>query len=213
MGKRSFGEVSRLPSGRYRARYTGPDGRRHSAPRTFDTKTDADTWLTLERAAIVTEDWSPVPTARATFGPYAAAWLADRPLKPRTRAHYAALLRNQIRPTFDPLPLRSITPALVRKWHADLGEAAPTLRAHAYSLLRAILGSAVYDGEIKTANPAHIRGAGNAKRKHKIEPATLAELEAITAALPVRYRPMILLAAWCGLRSASWWSCDARTST
>ena len=200
MGKRSFGEVSRLPSGRYRARYTGPDGRRHSAPHTFDTKADADAWLTLERATIVTDDWSPVPTTRTTFGPYAAAWLADRPLKPRTRAHYAALLTNQIGPTFDPLPLRSITPAMVRKWHADLGDRAPTLRAHAYSLLRAILGSAVYDGEIKTANPAHIRGAGNAKRKHKIEPATLAELEAITAELPARYRPMILLAAWCGLR-------------
>jgi integrase len=35
---------------------------------------------------------------------------------------------------------------------------------------------------------------------HKIKPATLPELEAITAAMPERYRLMVLLAAWCGLR-------------
>ena len=29
--KRGFGEISLLPSGRFRARYTGPDGNRHSA--------------------------------------------------------------------------------------------------------------------------------------------------------------------------------------
>ena len=33
--KRGFGEISALPSGRFRARYTGPDTRRHSAPVTF----------------------------------------------------------------------------------------------------------------------------------------------------------------------------------
>jgi len=49
-------------------------------------------------------------------------------------------------------------------------------------------------------NPCHIRGAGNAKRVKKIEPATLPELEALTRAMPERYQLMILLAAWCGLR-------------
>jgi integrase len=49
-------------------------------------------------------------------------------------------------------------------------------------------------------NPCHIRGAGNAKRVHKIKPATLPELETIVGALPERYRVMALLAAWCGLR-------------
>lgn len=50
------------------------------------------------------------------------------------------------------------------------------------------------------ANPCHIRGAGNSKRVHKIKPATLAELETLVAAMPERYRLMVLLAAWCGLR-------------
>lgn len=50
------------------------------------------------------------------------------------------------------------------------------------------------------ANPCHIKGAGNVKRAKKIQPASLAELDALVAALPHRYRLMALLASWCALR-------------
>lgn len=198
-GKRTFGEVSKLPSGRYRARYSAPDGQRHSAPHTFTTKGDADAWLTLRRSEVLRDEWTPPTATRTTFGSFAETWLADRDLKPRTRAHYRKLLDNQILPTFDKATLKGITPALVRKWHAALPADHPTLRAHAYGLLRTILQTAVYDGEIP-ANPVHIRGAGNAKRVVKIEPASLDELEVLVGAMPDRYKAMTLLAAWCALR-------------
>ncbi len=73
------------------------------------------------------------------------------------------------------MPLRAISPDAVRAWHTALGTTTPTINAHAYSLFRAILTDAVHDGLIP-ANPAHIRGAGNAKRVHKIRPASLDEL-------------------------------------
>ncbi len=38
------------------------------------------------------------------------------------------------------------------------------------------------------------------KRARQIREASLAELEAITLAMPPRYRLMVLLAAWCALR-------------
>jgi integrase len=66
-------------------------------------------------------------------------------------------------------------------------------------VLRTILGQAVRDQLIRS-NPCHIRGGGNAKRVKKIKPATLAELEAVVGAMPERYRVMVLLASWCGLR-------------
>jgi hypothetical protein len=53
--RRRFGEVAKLPSGMYRARYTGPDGARHAAPHTFETKGDADAWLSLRQAEIIRE--------------------------------------------------------------------------------------------------------------------------------------------------------------
>ena len=58
---------------------------------------------------------------------------------------------------------------MVRAWYATLSPDTPTLRAHAYGLLRAILHTAVYDGEI-SANPAHIRGAGTTTRAVTITP-------------------------------------------
>lgn len=197
--KRTFGEISKLPSGRFRARYVGPDGQRHSAAHTFDTKGDADTYLALRRSEVLREEWTPMQAARAAFGEYAEAWLQDRPLKPRTRQHYRQLLDKHILPTFADVPLKAITPVVVRRWHAGLLIDRPTLRAHSYALLRTVMQTALHDGEI-TANPCHIRGAGNVARATKTEPATLAELELIVQAMPERYRVMVLLASWCGLR-------------
>ena len=75
----------------------------------------------------------------------------------------------------------------------------PTMRVHAYSLLRTILGSAVND-ELIDANPARIVGAGRAKRVHKIRPASIEELAAVTEAMPQRLQLMVTLASWCALR-------------
>ena len=69
-------------------------------------------------------------------------------------------------------------------------------------LLKTICATAVAD-DLLPANPCRIRGAGQAKRVSKTEPASLDELAALVEALPQRYRLMALLAAWCGLRSAS----------
>src|SRR5258705_76750 len=71
--------------------------------------------------------------------------------------------------------------------------------AHAYALLRTILGTAVAD-DVIAVNPCRVRGAGQAKRARTIRPASLGELEALVKALPERYRLMVLLAAWCALR-------------
>lgn len=204
----TFGSVDKLATG-YRARYFGPDGRRYKAPTLFLTKKEARSWLSLRHAEIVRKAWEP-PEAqeqkvtKQTFNEYALQWLDNRlvdgrPLKPRTREHYEALLDEHIYPTFGSLPLTSITSEDVRTWHAKLDKATPTLRAHCYSLLRAILSTAASDGKI-AANPCVIRGAGTARRVHKIRPASLDELETITKEMPEPYRAMILLASWCALR-------------
>lgn len=201
----SFGSLRVLPSGRIQARYKGPDGLTHTAPMTFDTKGAANAWLSTVRADMVRGLWAPTDDAKPmTFENYADAWLADRTLKPRTAAHYRALLdggKNTpgLIAEFGPFALAAISPDAVRRWHAEFGTSRPTLRAHSYALLRTILGTAVQD-QLIAVNPCHIRGAGNAKRAHKVEPATLAELEALVAAMPQKYRPMLMLAAWCAMR-------------
>lgn len=200
--KRSFGGLRQLPSKRWQANYTAPDGIIYKAPHTFDTAEDAEAWLAGQRRSISRDEWKPPEneiSRHLTFGEYADAWIADRDLKPRTRAHYKQLADRHLKPVFGDLSLKSITPAAVRRWHSTTLADKPTMRAHAYSLLRTILGSALSDRLIEV-NPCHIRGAGNSKRVHKIKPATVSELEMIANGMPDKYQSMVLLAAWCALR-------------
>lgn len=199
----TFGSVDKLVKG-YRARYYGPDGRRYKAPTLFLAKKDARGWLSLRRAEIIRNAWQP-PEAHeqkpnpVTFAEYAETWLAQRDLKERTREHYRKLLDQHLLKSFGSLPLASITADDVRAWHAKMGTKTPTLRAHCYGLLRTMMGTAASDGKI-TVNPCVIRGAGSARRVHRIRPATLDELAIITDAMPGQLQAMILLASWCAMR-------------
>lgn len=202
--KASFGSVRKLPSGRWQARYTGPDSREHKAPTTFATKGDAQTWLSMQRADITRSTWLPDATrdSSPTLAMLAEQWLAmprTKPLKPRTASHYRSLLNRFILPDLGDLKVRRITTETVERWYYALPEDRPTYRAHAYSLLRTILGYAVTK-KFTPANPATIAGAGTARRHRRIEPATVEELATIIEHMPQRYRPMVLLAAWCALR-------------
>jgi integrase len=198
----TFGSVDSLATG-YRARYYGPDGVRYRAPVLFPTKAAARTWLSLRHSEIVRNAWMPPEalhrTAKLTLATYADQWLAQRDLKERTREHYRKLLDQHIMPALGSAPVSSLTAEGVKQWYSDLDKSTPTLRSHAYGLLRTIMGSAVSDGKAPV-NPCVLRGASTTKRAHKIRPASLVELEKITAAMPEQYRAMILLASWCALR-------------
>lgn len=209
MAKRHFGNVRQRASGRWQARYTGPDGVTYSARTesggrlTFDSRSYAYAWLDRVHGDIQAGRWkspdAPAAAAPVTLRAYAAGWLADRDLSASTRLLYTNVLTHVL-PALGDLPLPAITPAIVRDWHAKLrAETGPTMRAHAYSLLRTILNTAVAD-DIIAANPCRVRGAGQSKRARQTKPATIPQLEAIAAAMPPRYRLMVLLAAWCAMR-------------
>jgi integrase len=199
--RRQFGQLRRLPSGRWQAAYTGPDGRRHKAPRTFETSDDAIGWLNGERRKIELGTWGAVESSDGiTLRAYASRWLEQRNnLRPRTRAHYDSMLSRLILPDLGDTKLVALTPALVRRWHAGLGADHPTRNAHAYALLHTICATAVAD-ELLNANPCRIRAAMQTKRRREVEILTVPELEQLAAAMPARLRMSVLLAAWCGLR-------------
>jgi integrase len=211
----AFGSVNQLPSGRWRAQYYGPEGSagpRYKAPTTFPTKRVARQFLATIETDIIRGKWMPPadPTSTdnvsrsCTLADYADEWLPNRlidgePLKDRTREHYRKLLDAHILPVLGSKPIASITADDVRKWHAGTLTDAPTLRAHAYSLLRTILTTAVTDQKL-AVQPCTIRGAGSTKRVITIEPATVDQLAKLVDAMPERYRCMVLLASWCALR-------------
>lgn len=215
----TFGSVDKLATG-YRARYFRPDGRRHKAPVLFLTKKDARGWLAQRHSEIVAQQWTPPQAASApklTFTEYAETWLATRqvsgrPLKERTVEHYEKLLEEHISDTFGSLPIASITADDVRAWYAKTLTDKPTMRSHAYGLLRTIMATAASDGKIAT-NPCMIRGAGTAKRVHKVRPATVAEIGVIADEMPAQWSLMVLFAAWLAMRFGELTELRRKTST
>ncbi len=163
-GHRRFGNVRRLPSGRYQASYLGPDGLRKYAPETFERKGDAERFLALVETQLGSGDRANPARAKVRLGDYARVWITERPgLRPRTTDLYRWLLAKHIDPYLGPVEVGKISTQLVREWRAALLAAgvSPTVAAKAYRLLRAVLMTAVEEDKIIARNPCRIRGAGS----------------------------------------------------
>lgn len=201
MSRRRFGRVRKLPSGRYQARYRGPDGIDRPASRTFATRTEADRWLSLVEAEIVSGTWRSPDAGRISVDEYVTAWIRQRPnLAPRTVELYQALYRRHIGPMLGHRLLSDLTPAHVRTWYAGMVESGTgqTSAAKAYRLLRAVLNTAV-DDELIRRNPCRITGAG-AERAPERPVATVAQVLELASVVPPRFRVLVLMAAFTSLR-------------
>jgi integrase len=205
--RRRFGRLRRLPSGRWQARYPLLDGQLVTAPRTFATKTEADRYLAAVETDLQRGDVQDPRTGSEQLRPYAERWVGTRrvrgkPLAPRTVALYEWQLQRHILPTLGRRQLRDLDPAAVRGWYERLAD--PTTgpgaitAAKCYRLLRAILNTAVRDGELRS-NPCVLVGAGDEHSAPRPAVA-LDEVLRIAAAVPDRWRAFVLVAAFGGLR-------------
>lgn len=201
------GRVRQLRSGRWQARFPAPEGhpeagRLFPAPKTFDTKGDAEAWLGAQVIDVRAQAWEP-PEPGASTRPrlrdFAETYLAVRSRSPRVQVEYRSLLDRVILPSLGDRQVDRIEPSQVTAWYASLSADRPRARAHAYALLKAILNLAVAN-DLIARNPCRIPGASSVRRKREPVPATHGELKVIHEALPDRYRPMLNLAAFCALR-------------
>lgn len=212
--RRGFGAVRKLPSGKYQASYAGPDTARHKAPNTFDTREDAEAWLTDERRLISSGTWlSPderaAQAARAkasrsnrAFDVYTRNWLARlHDIAPTTRSSYTTSLERHLVPWFGETPIDEIGPDDVEAWYDSYGNRTPTARAHAYQVLRKLMLYAE-DRQVIARNPARIKRGGSAPRETQREPEvlTLDELLELVEHMPEHLRALTLLSGMCGLR-------------
>lgn len=199
--KRRFGRVRRLPSGRWQARYRGPDDIDRPAPCTFASKADAERWLALAEAEIIRGDWLDPDAGLVLFADYARAWVAERPnLRPKTVQLYDGLVRLHLVPALGSLAVADITEPRVRRWRKGLLDASvgAVTVAKAYRLLKAILNTAVDDGLIRR-NPCRIKGAGQEQSPER-PILTIPQVADLADAIDRRYRVLILLAVFCSLR-------------
>ncbi|HEV7932354.1 MAG TPA: site-specific integrase [Actinomadura sp.] len=201
MAKRRFGRVRQLPSGRWQVRYQGPDEIDRPAPTTFASKTEANRWLTLKEAEIVTGDWLNPDAGRVSFREYAQAWVSERPnLRPKTVERYEGLIRLYLVPTFGNSAVGDIKEPHVRRWRKTLLDSGvgPVTLAKAYRLLKTILSTAVGDGLIKR-NPCNVKGAGTENSPER-PVLSIGEVFALAEAIDPRYRALVLVATFANLR-------------
>jgi integrase len=199
-----FGAIDRLPSGRYRARYVGPDGRRRS--KIFGTyKADARAWLAAQQTDLIRKGWRAPEAGRRSVGEYAEDYLARSDLRAGTLALYASLWRHHLAEAWARVPVYEVTPTAVRSWHVQAGRTTgPTALAQSYRFLRAILNVAVAD-EVIPSNPCRLRGAGTPKATRPSRALTAVEALQLAGQLgrdrrTERYRALVLVLAFGGLR-------------
>jgi integrase len=163
-GRRRFGNIRRLPSGRYQASYLGPNGQRRNAPDTFERKSDAERALVMLEAQLSAGQWTDPDRGKVKLAEYAETWIAQRPgLRPRSADNYRWLLKKHITPHLGGVPVGKLSTPMIREWRTallDQGVSVSTT-AKAYRLLRAVLMTAVDEDNILLSNPCRIRGAGD----------------------------------------------------
>ncbi len=135
--------IGRLPSGRWRARYTDPVGKTRSVG-TFDTKTEAEAARAALIASKAAGTWISPEASAERLGDYAARWIerrtaigGRRKMRATTAANYRAAARRFLnaplmiggqRITLGLYPLRALTPGLINDWYLAVIE---TVRASA----------------------------------------------------------------------------------
>ena len=200
--RRTFGSVRRLPSGRWQASYHHPvTHQRISGPTTYATKREATTWLALAETDLVRGDDLDPNSRSRLFKPYAEEWLAAKvELRPKTVELYRMLLRTHLTPAFGEYPLVLIDRAMVRNWYVAKTEGtwANATVAKMYRLLRQIMQAAV-DDRIIRENPCRIGGAATERSDERPVP-TVEEVMRLADAIDPRYRVMVIVAAFAGLR-------------
>lgn len=200
--RRRFGNIRRRASGRYQARYPGPDGVLRSAPMTFARRQDAEKYLTLLEAQMVRGEWTDPERGKVRLEDYAQRWITERPgLRPRTIDLYTWLLNQHIRPKLGAIPLGKLDTAMIRGWRAELLSTgvSQTMAAKAYRLLRAVLMTAVDEDRIIPRNPCRIRGAQD-ERAAERPVLTMGQVFALADAVPRRFRALILVTTFASLR-------------
>jgi len=206
--------VKKQPNGRWRARWRDPQGRARS--RNFARKVDAEAFLTrMENSKLVGAYVDPAG-GRVLFETWVAQWrggIVD--LRPSTLARDLGYVDRYLVPTFGGMKLGEITHAQVRAWVAEFSTRkrkpsknapkdqpavtlAPATVVCAVGLLKKIMATAVTAGLISSSPCVGVKVPRIEREEMRF--LAPAEITALADAIDRRYRALVLLGAYGGLR-------------
>jgi integrase len=191
--------IRKLPNGRFEARYRAPNGRERS--RRFLTKRDAQAHLDQVGVDRRGGTWRDPRAGRIPLADWATQWEATTVhLRASSRARDESYLRNHVLPRFGGMRLDAIGVLDVRQWVADLSGSglAPATVHKAYQTLSKVLRGAA-DAGLLAQTPCRRIELPRIEREEMrfLAPVEIAQL---ADAIDPRYRALVLVASYCGLR-------------
>lgn len=193
-------EAARTGATRYLVRYRTDQGRL-TMKRGFTTMRDAKAFLADVETSKATGTFVSQSAGAATIGELADPWLAHKAAV-QSRSYADALdasWRTHVRDRWADVAVSRVQTSAVRDWVAELATTrSATTVARAYGILAGILDDAVADQRL-ARNPARgvkLPRSGSKTRRYL----TAAEVEALADAVGERWRPVLHVLAWTGLR-------------
>ncbi len=182
---------------RWRSRYRGPDGLIRS--KSFPIKVDAQRWLAEQLSRIDRSTWVTPEHGQIAWGDYSEQLLAGRVHLAARTVETDRLCHRRALEWIGDVQLARLTPELLRRMTSELAERyAPETVARSMRWVRLTLNQAVRDRRIVSSPAEGVR----LPRARPTEMRLLdgAEVANLAAALPERYGPLAVVAAYTGLR-------------
>jgi integrase len=211
-----------LPSGLtvWLVDYRDGSGKRRA--RQFDTKREADAFNVKIRGELVTGTHTP-DAASITVEEASRLWIVRcerEPLEPATLLDYRQHLKLHILPFVGTVKLSRLTVPAINGFRDRLLDAgrSPNMVRRVLKSLAALIAEAQGRGLVATNAVRSLTQKRTKRTKPRPVMPTQAELQAIVAATPDRWRPLILTALLAGLRSSelrglTWADIDFQRST
>ena len=195
--------ITKMPNGRWRARYRDPNGRSRS--KTFARKADAQDFLDDSSTDQRRGEWIDPRQRRLRFDEWADRWWSTTVrLQPATRRGYWMKLERHVRPYFAGRKLHEIDFLDVEEFIAELhrkGLSPKTVR-ECVTIVSLVFRGAVH-ANVRRDNPA---SGHQLDVRHKPistgDVLDMAQVTRLVEATPERWRTAIWLLVLCGLRPA-----------
>ncbi|MFT5204047.1 MAG: integrase [Candidatus Aldehydirespiratoraceae bacterium] len=191
--------VKRLDSGRWEASYRDP--RQRERTKVFKTRKDAERWRSANLADISRGDWHDPRLARRTLADWVDQWWPTTVnLSPSTRVRDQSYVELYVLADLGDDELGRIGQTDIQAWVAALSTRglAPATVTKAYQLLAKILSAAV-DAGLLASSPCR-RITLPAKERKEMRFLTAEEVGWLADTIHPRYRALVLIAAYGGLR-------------
>jgi integrase len=183
----------------YRARYRAPDGTERN--KTFRRKVDAEKFLATVESAKLRGAWTDPAAGRTTFAAWLEEWWGSAAdLRPSTVSRDEAYFSSYILPRLGAVPLAAIRQPDVQAWVAELSGRGfkPATVVKAYQLLGRTMTAAV-NADMLPRSPCRAVRLPRVERE-KMRFLNPAEVATLADAIGSRYRALVLLGAYGGLR-------------